>query len=268
MKIQNILFSGLAAVIFLTFSACKKEKSAEIIIDPVYLPDLVKTVKWANSGTETYTYNPDGTIKQTIAGSLGEATMTRDFNYTNKRLRQVIKSNLMEENYQYNNQGRVGSIVEKLVGTTYPGTRLEFDYNSNGTLNTMKYYEFDDLRNNLKSTSTYEYDNQKRPVKITTVSQANPGTKVIFDLENYSEDFYINPFTLLEPWHLVAANFQIYNFALLSSLSKLPTKVTRKVEVNGTVQETESETFTYGIKDRRLESITHHSNNFKLTLEY
>lgn len=268
MKFQNIFFSCLATFIILVSPACKKEESANLIIDPVYAPDLVKTVKWANTGTETYTYNPDSTLKRTIAGSAGATTMTRDFNYSNKRLMQVIKSNLMEENYQYNTQGRVSSIVEKLVGTTYPGTKLEFDYNTDGTLKTMKYYEFDDLGNNLKSTSTYEYDSQKRPSKITTVSQSNPGTRVVFDLENYSQPFYINPFTLLEPWHLVAADFQIYNFALLSSLNRLPTKVIRRVEVNGNVQETETETFTYETQNFRLESILHNSNKFKITLEY
>ncbi|WP_207534160.1 hypothetical protein [Desertivirga arenae] len=268
MKTRNTLFSILTAATFITSSSCKKESSPQIITDPIYTVDLVKTIRWANSGTETYSYNADSTLKKTIAGSTGATTMTRDFNYTNKKLTQVIKSNLMEENYEYNSHGRISSIVEKLVGTSYPGTKLEFDYNTDGTLKTMKYYEFDDLRSNLKSTSTYEYDNQKRPYKITTIGQSNPGTKVIFDLENYSGNFYINPFSLLEPWHLVAEDYQVYNFALLSSLNRLPGKVTRKIEVNGTVQETESETFTYEVKNNRLESILHHSNNFKISLEY
>lgn len=262
----------ISAFLFLTFIlsalSCRKDSPNEVIIDPVYYPDLVKTIKWGNTGQETYIYNPDSTIKTTVAGSPGTTTMTREFKYTNKRLTQIIKSDLMEENFEYSAQGRVSSITEKLRGSTYPGTRLEFEYNTDQSLKQMKYYEFDDLRNILKSSTNYEYDNQKRPTKIVTTSESNPGTKVIFDIENYSEEVFINPWPLIEPWHLVAENFQIYNYPFLSSQRRLPLKVTKKIEVNNVIQETETETYTYEIKDYRLESILYNSNKFKITYEY
>ncbi|WP_256010430.1 hypothetical protein [Desertivirga xinjiangensis] len=263
----------LPAVLFLisslTFTSCQEDdNSDEIIIDPVFAPKLVKSIKWGNSGEETYTYNPDSTVKATIAGGAGTTTMTREFKYTGKRLTQVIKSDMMEENYQYTPQGQVSSITEKLVGTTYPGTRLEFVYNADLSLKQMKYFEFDDLRSVLKSVTTYEYDGQKRAKKIETQSETNPNSKVIFDIEGYSEELFVNPWPLIDPWHLVAKDFQIYNFAFLNTLRHLPLKVTKTLMYNNTVQETETETFTYEIKDYQLQSLKFNSNNFLVTYIY
>lgn len=264
---RNVHLFLILALLAFTCSCKKDDSSEQIIIDPVVVTDLVKTVKWANTGQETYTYNPDSTIKQSVAGSIGTMTIVRDFQYTNQRLSRIIKADMMEETYQYNSKGLVSSITEKMLNLSHPGSRLEFEYNTNGTVQQMKYFEFDDLGSNLKSTTTYEYEQQKAK-KITTVSAVNPASKVTFEIEGYSGDVYLNPWTFIEPWHLISDGFQLHNYPFLLSQHSLPLKVTKKFEINGVVQNTEIENFSYEIKNYRLESILYKSNNFKVSYEY
>ena len=264
----------LVTITFL--SSCKKggDSSAEPNenipdtgkLSPLKLP-MVKTIRWAVSGTEYYTYNADSTLKQTLAESYGASTVSRDFIYEQKRLVRILKSNIKEEIFAYDNAGRVSSIVEKQISSDF-GNRLEFQYNDAGLVTNLNYFTTEGTHSTLKQTSVYNYDTQKRLLKITTTAPANPGYKWTLDFENHSEELYINPWSHLEPWQLIDINYTFYNCPVLSTLKNLPGKIISKQELNGVLTDTKTQTYEYEIKNKFLLSITHTPNSFKVTYEY
>lgn len=262
--------------LFIVLISCKKggdssKQPEENIPDtgklsPLQLP-LVKTIRWAISGTERYSYNPDSTLKQTIAESYGASTVIRSFIYEQKRLVRIVKSNLKEETFAYDNTGRISSIVEK-QSTSEFGNRLEFEYNNLGLVNNLKYFTTEGAQSTLKQISTYDYDSQKRLLKITTTAPANPSYKWTLQFENHSEELYINAWSHLEPWQLIDINYTLYNYPVLSNLKHLPGKIVSKQQLNGSLTDSKTETYEFEIKNKFLLSITHKTNSFKVSYEY
>lgn len=261
---------------FLVFAVlqtgCKKNidmpqtpNTPTIDFQPVGLP--LKSTSWGTTATEYFTYNTDGSLKQAIGGLTGSPGQTRDFTYQNGKLVKIVKSNIKEDVFSYNSTGKLSRITETLAGGATHGTYLEFDYLANGNLKTMKYYEFDGPVNTPKATSTYEYDAQGLPQKITLTY---PGTtqQLVYTFTNYSTEVQFTPWALLSSWELLQPDYCFYNYPMLSRLTKLPGIINRKLMVNNTVQESLDREFTYTITGKQLQKIQYLSNNIEVVFHY
>jgi hypothetical protein len=264
--------AALVAVLFFQ-TGCQKSASVPdtstapvINAQPVGTP--LKSTTWSNGATENFIYYADGALKQTVGGLSNSAMLTRDFKYQNGRLIRVLKSDIKEDEYAYNAAGQISSITETLIGINDRGTRLEFTYHTDGNLQIMKYYEFDDLKNVLKATSTYDYDGQNQLQKSTLSYPGKPNQQLVYTFSNYSGEVKFTPWAILSAWDFLQPDYSFYNYPLLSRLTQLPKKITRQLFINNTLQETVVTEFEHTIVNKQLQKIKYLNNNSEVTFNY
>lgn len=259
--IQTVLIFTLTV-----FLSCRKDRDQPAPVSPTN--DLVRSIDWANKGTELYYYNPDSTVSRTVASSPGTVTLTRDFKYQGGRLVEILKSGILKEVFNYDNADRVASITETQTGdNAYFGTRLEFRYNEEGLVSQLDYIEFDDLKTTLKSRSQFEYK-EGNLFRITSSNEKQPSFLVTYTLEDYSENCYFSPWTRIDPFHLIDQDYQIYNFPVQKQFTRLPGRIVKEIRDNGVIQEKKTEEFDYEISNRRLNKVRYRSNNFTISYTY
>jgi YD repeat-containing protein len=264
-----------AALMALLFVQTGCDKSTDLpdtgttpIINVQPVGVLLKSTAWNNGATEHFTHNADGTLKHTIGGLPNSAGQTRDFIYQDGNLVRIVKSDMKQEKYVYNPAGQINSITETLVGIENYGARLVFTYNVNGSLQTMKYYEFDDLKDILKATSTYEYDALNQLQKSILTYPAKPDQQLVYTFSNYSGEVKFTPWALLSTWDFLQPGYSFYNYPLLSRLTQLPGKITRKLLIGNAVQETVVKDFNYTITNKQLQKIEYLGSNTEVVFNY
>jgi hypothetical protein len=256
----------LSACILLNAS-CKKGNN-ETLPDEITSGETVKSKEWGASGRETYTYNPDNSLKQSITSSWGMGTIVRDFNYEDGRLSEIIKSHTKKEKFSYNAAGQISEIVETINGDDRYGSKLEFEYNSDGSVKILRYFRFDHAKTSLQGTSYYEYYKDRHLAKITSIDAVNTSHTWTYHFDNYADDFQLNPWSFIDSWNLVDADFQVYNLPVLRRMRSLPQKITRILEVNGAIQETREDLFNYTIMNNQLQKMETQSEPFEIIFQY
>lgn len=267
-----ILSSSLLAILLLQTSCEKNVATADPAPSPIVKVQtqgaLLKSAVWSNSATEVFSYNNDGTLKQTIGGLVNAGGHTRNFSYQNGNLTELLKDDIKKNKFTYNAAKQISSIAEIVASDEKHGSRLDFEYNTNNSLKSMKYYEFDDLKSTLKATSVYEYDVQGLLQKAVVTYPAQPNQKLEYTFADYSNEVEFTPWAVLDFWSMLQANYTFYNYPLLSRMGKLPQKFITRLVINNNVQETKSHEFKYTISNKQLQKIQYVTDAADVTFNY
>lgn len=216
--------AALMAMGTLVLTGCAKDKETEPLAPPpvpgkkVYF--LLDKVEYKDSKKTAYfDYNPDSTVKQILHESeISSAEV--NYTYTNKKLIRVeVPGSVYVTNFGYTN-----GVMSHLEGSQNAGGghRLEYDYNTNNSLKTMRHYKINEAGQQLLFTSTYQYSADNLLEKVTTVAA---GATLTWTLENYSDSCSIEP-NLFITGNGLDEMYAIYNYPMLSNLPKLPGKIT------------------------------------------
>ncbi|WP_345950402.1 hypothetical protein ABDD95_02915 [Mucilaginibacter sp. PAMB04274] len=229
---------------------------------------VLKSTTWSNTATEEFTYNVDGTLKKTIGGLAASWGHTRNFTYQNGKLVGVVKDDIKKDEIAYNTAGQIITIKEFVMSSDYHGTRLEFEYNTTGTVKAMKYMAYDEFKSVIKAQTNYDYDAQNQLQKATVTYPGQPQQQLVYTFSDYSTDVQFNPWALLSSWDLLMVDYAYYNYPVLSRLNQLPGKITRKLLVDNAVQETVVKEFNYTIVSKQLQKIQYLKDGLEVAFNY
>lgn len=245
----------LVALCALTLSSCHK--------DPDTTPPpsstatkkyFAKTIEWSYGGKGTIHYNADSTIDNIAYEHDGTAGYTVDYTWNAKQLTEMaVSSSLYKNTFAYSN-GLMSNMINEYKEIANPvGYKFEFSYDAGKRLTELKYFQVNELGTNLKTTSTYTYSSGGDLQSINTV-QANSDFSIIYTIDSWSAECEIHP------WLFVSANlgeyYQIYNYPVISSLKKLPGKMTKSIQQLGHAAVVDKITEqSYEISNKRLDKI-------------
>jgi hypothetical protein len=207
----------------LLLGSCDKDDSAPatgaLTHTPLFLLDRIeyKSVP----ATAAYTYNADSTVKQIVHAAAGSGAEI-NYTYQNKMLtRTAVPGSLYITDYTYAN-GYLTTVISSQLGQGIVGYKLVYTYASNGLLSEMRHFKIDEAGDHLQYLHLYQYNIDGLPAKITSVS-----TNVTFTttISSYSEECDFEPSSFVNSSGLDEL-YAIYNYPVLSRLTKLPKKIT------------------------------------------
>lgn len=108
---------------------------------------------------------------------------------------------------------------------------MEYTYENDGKLKQLDYLQVNEAGATLRTRSSYQYSTNGDLQKIVTVDNSFIITHVI---EAYSEPVDFNPMLFIETG--LFENYPLYNYAVMSRLKKIPSKILRLVK-NGAAPE-------------------------------
>lgn len=220
--------------------------------DPPSKPiSLLRRIEWNIGMVSQYEYNVDSTLKQ-IASSQGTTSAVHQYTYSNKSVAEVHTGHSIYTNRFYYTGDLLTGVVSASIYPTLPDTyRLEYEYDNKGRLYRLAYYDIHEGGQTLKASSTYVYNSEDLPVKITTQSGAS---RIIHYIDKYSDKHRFNP------WVFVAIGlgeyYTLYNYPILRNAKRLPA-VIRTTRINSGQPEVLEKTVnnTYFIHNLRLDSV-------------
>lgn len=242
-KITFVVLLGSSALI-----SCRKQDEPSKQEEPA---PLLRKIEWNVGLVAQYEYNPDSTLKQ-IASLQGTISSLNTYTYTNKRLIEVNTGHSLYTNKFHYTGDLLTSIVNASIHPTLPDSyKLEYEYDNRKRLSRLLYYDIHEGGQTLKASSTYTYNTEDLPVKITTQS----GAAIINTyVDAYSDKHRFNP------WVFVAIglseNYTLYNFPIMRNAQRLPA-VVRTTRINPGQPEVLEKTVTntYFIQNLRLDSV-------------
>lgn len=260
MKKQSLFFSSVFALFLLP--ACNKEDAPTD--EPPPVPGLprpqnaipafrVSSVlyKLDPEATGDYEYNSDSTLKAIVyreaQGNIGKV----DYIYQQKAISQIVEAgSVYDLSFGYL-QGRIHT-MERRHRTSNSGYRFTFAYNTNGTVDTLKYYNRNAGTEQLTYTSVYHYDASHLPVKI--VSTAYNHSVVTWTIEGYSAECDFNPWTFA--YFSLNELYTYYNLPVLSQLNRLPLKITKTLKnTSGATVTDQVIKYSYTLQGKRLDKV-------------
>lgn len=275
MKAQRICYFLLAGLVVL--NACRKEHSADPVESgiPVSLDTLpheaglpapnlppsqnripsyrLSSVDYNSTpgGTGYYHYNGDGTVQQIQYGSSQSATTNVDYSYNNKAISEIREGHSEYKTLYTYEKGWI-SIISRTSVISHRGYKFVFTYNTNGTVARMKYYNINEAGDVLIYSTTYTYDTNNLPAKITSV--ANNSTTIIWTVDGYSNECDFNPLTFSNT--SLGERYELYNLPVMSQLKRLPSKI-NKTFLNSSGVATNEQTleYNYTLTGKRLDKI-------------
>ncbi|WP_276482477.1 hypothetical protein [Paraflavitalea pollutisoli] len=249
----NKLLLSLALFSAMGITGCQKDDvdPPPPVDNPPALQFLVKSMEFDIGTVAHVRYNPDSTIhdifynNQSAAGQL-------DFTWSGKQaLALSYDGSLYRDTFVYVN-GRLTSLTNGWKrGTSPTSYKLDYAYNSNGSLAELNYYQTNEAGTKLIYSTTYAYHSNGDLASITSTQKSNQ-YKIKLTIDSWSADCEINPWLFIGPgpneW------YTLYNYPLLSTFKKLPGKITKTVQQAGQAAETEQITVnTYTITNKRLD---------------
>jgi hypothetical protein len=237
MKKNKISFTLLtiAALLSLLHPSCKRDEPVEPII-PTRQQYLLKSIQWEEGTKSDFFYNQDSTIKERSDRSGQQSGSTR-FLWENARMTQHFQeSSLFTNIYSYSPNGLITSIRNRYKEIQLTnGYELKFQYQPNGLLSKMQYNQINEAGESLILEAIYQYNN-KELIKIQGFDKLRR-LKIEHSIESYSDscDFL--------PWVFISSSlqplYQIYNYPVLSTMKKFPTRIVQKLyDNNGIVSST------------------------------
>lgn len=198
--------------------------------DPQETPELpvvlLRGIDWSNGTTALMHYNTDSTLKE-IAYRFQNIVGSTVFTWQNKRLKDMADDRSMYKNTFYYDQSRISHYINSYKEVALPSSyKMEYSYNSNGTVATLKYYTTNEAGTTLKTSSVYTYNTKGELTKVVSQQANNIYTHII---EAYSDSTYFNPLMFVETG--LSENYSVYNVPVLSKMKKYPAKIIRKVKL-------------------------------------
>lgn len=229
-------------------SSCQKEPHPSGNQEP---QPLLKKVEYKSfNAAGAYLYNTDSSLKQIVYSSQTGSSYTFDLVYQDKKIVQTSLSNsLYKTKYHYASDGKIRSIFQSVNGEEKRGMRFDYTYNPNGSVTQMKYYTVNEAGPELVYDNVYSYDAAGR---LKTIESINGNNKIIFSIDSYSEECFLNPWTFIGV--SLSELYQIYNYPILKTMKRLPKKITQTVLINGGAPEIKKIYETvFTIRDKKIE---------------
>lgn len=237
MKKNKISFAPLtiAALLSLLHLSCNRDEPVEPIV-PTRQQYLLKSIQWEEGTKSDFFYNQDSTIKERSDRS-GQRSGSTRFIWENARMTQHFQeSSLFTNIYSYSPNGQITSIRNRYKEIQLiNGYELKFQYLPNGLLAKMQCNQINEAGESLILEAIYQYNN-KELIKIQGFDKVRR-LKIENSIEAYSDscDFL--------PWVFISSSlqplYQIYNYPVLSTLKKFPTRIVQKLyDDNGILSST------------------------------
>lgn len=233
--------------------ACNKDNPTE---NPSNNPPdyLLKSISWSNGMTAHLSYHADSSLKNidyTFQSSSGKSVFT----WSGKKLTEFYSDRSLNKNlFEYDQQGRVIKMHNTAKAGVSDGYFLEFKYNAQNKLDSLKFFFVNIVGEHLQSSTSYHYSSAG---ELEAAITKTPTGILTHSINTYSPPVSFNPCNYIET--TLSENYIIYNYALmcqLSKVNKLPTKVTRTVK-NGSqpssVDKIEEQTFT--VTNHRIDKV-------------
>ncbi|NTS41861.1 hypothetical protein HRG84_13175 [Flavisolibacter sp. BT320] len=250
---RQILIAG--ALLFLSLAACRKESDNPAPPpkdDPQQdLPQyLLRSIEWDNGMKALPNYNSDSTVSYT-AFSLGTAGGEIVYEWSGKKLEAMYDSRSLYTNrFVYDDKGRLTAINNtRRQGEPTVSYTLEYSYDYDNRLKSLKYYRVNVAGKQLQETNTYQYNAEGYPSTVITQSG---GSIITRRIEVYSGRLRF------DYSHFISASlsehYSLYNYPLLHQLDRLPAKVTKLLKTGAAAEKVEQVTETnYTITNHRLD---------------
>ncbi|UYQ94678.1 hypothetical protein MKQ68_06190 [Chitinophaga horti] len=224
-----------ACLVLAGLTACSKEEKPPKPTTGTTPQFLLKTIEYQNSGTKAeLTYNADSTLKQ-IAYTNQQAAAAIYYKYDQKRVIEGGYTNSIYVSlFTYNGAGKVTKIFTQTQGNPTNGYTMEYSYNIKGEVVSQRYFQNNEAGSQLKAFSDYTYNAQGLLSKVITT---NGNNKLTYNIEAYSDEYAVSPWVFV-PMSLTEF-YPIYNYPVLSSMKRLPAKITRLQQLNGGTVKTE-----------------------------
>ena len=230
------------------FISCRKHDVPSNQEKPI---SLLRRMEWNIGLVAQYAYNPDSTLKE-IAFAQGTTPSLHQYKHANGQVTEVHIGHSYYTNKFYYTGDLLTSIVSASIHPTLPDTyKLEYEYDNGKRLSRLLYYDLNEAGQTLLATSTYEYNKEDLPVKITTQAGL---ARFIHYVDAYSDKHRFNP------WIFVAIGlgeyYALYNYPVLRQAQRLPA-IIRTTRINPGQPEVLEKTVTntYFINNLRLDSV-------------
>lgn len=181
-------------------------------------------------------------------GSAGGQVVYR---WQDGRLSEMYDSRSLYTNrFVYDDKGRLAAINHASRNGQQKVTyTLEYSYAANNQLQTLKYYSVNEAGKQLKETTTYQYSANGYPEKVVTASGNNT---ITLRIESWSDRTGFDYAHFLST--SLTEHYTLYNYPFLSTLDRLPAKVTELVKTGAGPERVEQLTETdYTITNFRLD---------------
>lgn len=248
---RNKYLTIIALTGIIGIQSCQKEHDDPPPANgPVPLQYLVKSIEWDNGTVANVQYNADSTIRE-IAYSNPSATGLLSFDWQGKKLTaQSYDESYYKTTYQYQQDKLVSmTIINKWSPALT--TRLEYAYDARGRLGELKYFKTNEAGTQLVTVSRYDYNGNG---ELTAISTTQPSNKVVLKhtIDAWSPECEINAWLFASP--TLTEYYTLYNYPLLSTLHKLPARVTKTIlEPGKAAKEEKIESIAYSISNKRID---------------
>ena len=236
-------------LISLMFQACK-EKDIQQPPVPTSHRALVRKINWTAQGSiAQLSYNNDSTVKTVNYIGTGSSYAVNYLYSQGNIARFELEGPFYSYEFQYDSNVRISGMKRWEQQANRYSEELEFSYNPNGTVSTLKYHQVNEAGRKLLHTHTYNYDAKNQLTEIN--SMASNGTRSKVTIEGYSTGFSFDPL-----WFMGISlddSYMIYNYPLLSTMKGLPTKIVYTDYPNGQPSINRVITVNYTINNKRIE---------------
>lgn len=215
----------LTVFVLLSLWACKKPSgnipSAPFTSGADIEKPLVKTIYWPLLGvTGIFTRNADSTVKSISYSGVRIPTQL-EFSYDRFGLSKAEVSNSLDGKFLLYDalSGELSTMIKAIkTGTGYRNyAKATFDNSVSGRLESLNYYTVNEAGSILSYTSSYAYNTNGLPEKITVIDKNN--NKRVIAFEGYSDEVVFEPICFID--FDMGEFFSIYNNSTLALLSKL-----------------------------------------------
>ncbi|RYY63039.1 MAG: hypothetical protein EOO05_00385 [Chitinophagaceae bacterium] len=209
------------------FSSCMKSSDVQDAPPPeTNVPTgALARLEWDNGLTGYFDYNTDNSLK-TIQYNLGGSTGKTMFEWSGSRMTSISDDRSLYKNvYTYGPDNKLVKVenVQKSGGASV--FLLEYTYNAQGLVDSMKYFATNNGTKVLKTRSGYTYGAGSRLTEVVTESGNNLVKSVV---DTWSPELSFIPQMYVDV--TLSENYDVYNLPVLEQQDMLPTKITRMVK--------------------------------------
>ena len=224
---MRILKAGLLIGTIGLFGSCMKSND----VDNAPVPQTsvpagsLARLEWDNGLTGYFDYNTDTTLR-TVQYNLGGSTGKTVFEWSAGKMTSISDDRSLYKNvYTYGPDNKVVKVenVQKSGGSSV--FVLEYTYNAQGLVDSMKYFATNTGTKVLKTRSGYSYDANQKLTEVVTESGTNLVKSVI---DSWSPELFFIPQMYLDV--TLSENYDVYNLPVLLQKKMLPAKITRMVK--------------------------------------
>lgn len=188
--------------------------------------ELLRSIDWDNGTKAVMNYNTDSTLNK-IVYTYQNITGATVFVWQDKQLQQMFDDRSLYANNYYYDGGKVSHYINKYkTGASPTSYKMEFTYNANGSVATLKWLATNEAGTKIKSASTYHYNVAGELSKVVTL---NDNSVITHMVESYTDSVNFEPLVFIETG--LFENYPIFNLPVMSRMKKYPTKIVRTVKI-------------------------------------